>query len=346
MGQPTCSVESCDGCVCSKGMCSKHYQRMRKTGRVDRPCLGCGKGLDGNRKYCSDECRPRCRVGGCADSVASNGMCSTHASRGARHGDPHIQVRFAGRECVIDGCGRKHDSNGLCSTHASRVYRGKPVLRPCVTCGRDVVSPSGRDHCGGECHPACSEPGCERPKRSRGLCAAHYDDLLRFEQVGKPRAYRWATEKKCVVCGATEWSGKRRKVCSGRCQQLLQRNGGQPPPSIATCGHCGDVIDLTEASPRSGRKKRADTRLCHWCKRRRSLRHKVSVSELVRVRGVKDCAICSEPVDLSLRSPDLFRASIDHIVPYSHGGTHDLDNLQVVHLYCNYLKSDREGFTL
>lgn len=346
MDQPTCSVASCDSHITANSMCSKHYQRMRKTGSVDKPCPGCGESFDGNRKYCSDDCRPRCRADGCTDSAASNGLCHLHDRRAARHGDPNAQVRAFGRKCSIEGCGRKHDRNGLCATHASRVHLGKPLLRPCVTCGRDVVGKSSQDHCGGACHPPCSAAGCDNPKKSRGLCAAHYDDLLKFEQTGKPRAYRWATEKKCVVCGATEWDGKRRKVCSGKCQQLLHRNGGQPPPSLINCERCGDVIDLTEASPRSGRKKRADVKLCHWCKRRRGLRHKVSVSELVRAHGVKPCAICSEPVDLSRRHPDLFRASIDHIVPYSRGGTHDLDNLQVVHLYCNYLKSDREGFTL
>lgn len=250
------------------------------------------------------------------------------------------------RICSVEGCGRRHDAKGLCRTHNSRVSLGKPLLRPCVTCGRDVVGRSSQDHCGGDCHPPCSEAGCDKPKKARGLCVAHYGDLLDFERTGKPRAYRWATEKKCVVCGTTEWAGKGRKVCSGKCQQLLQRNGGQPPPRLVNCERCGDVIDLTRTSPKSGRKKRADTKVCDWCKGRRSLRHKVSVTEVVNHYGVRDCGICGEPVDLTLRNPDLFRASIDHILPYSRGGTHDMDNLQVVHLYCNFLKSDREGFTL
>lgn len=250
------------------------------------------------------------------------------------------------RICSVPDCSAKHDARGYCRTHYSRWRKGLPVVLACITCGADVRTVNGAaNYCRPECRPECSEDGCSRQSRTRGLCAAHYDDLYKLELTGKPRAYRWATEKRCVVCGATEWRGKGRKVCSGRCKRLLARNGGQPPPAIAECVRCGSVIDLTVRG-KAGRKKRADTKMCAWCKARHGTRHRVSVMDVVAARGAEPCQICGEEVDLALRHPDLFRASIDHIVPYSRGGTHDLSNLQVVHLYCNYLKSDREGFTI
>ncbi|NKU01807.1 hypothetical protein GS918_28205 [Rhodococcus hoagii] len=44
--------------------------------------------------------------------------------------------------------------------------------------------------------------------------------------------------------------------------------------------------------------------------------------------------------------PDPFRASIDHKLPRSRGGTNDPQNLQLTHLWCNQVKSDTRGLRL
>lgn len=46
------------------------------------------------------------------------------------------------------------------------------------------------------------------------------------------------------------------------------------------------------------------------------------------------CQLCGEPGGLT---------SVDHIVPVAHGGTHDLDNLQAVHPWCNSRKGGATG---
>ncbi|NKU01802.1 hypothetical protein GS918_28180 [Rhodococcus hoagii] len=43
---------------------------------------------------------------------------------------------------------------------------------------------------------------------------------------------------------------------------------------------------------------------------------------------------------MAARNPDPFRASIDHKLPRSRGGTNDPQNLQLTHLWCNQVKSD------
>lgn len=54
------------------------------------------------------------------------------------------------------------------------------------------------------------------------------------------------------------------------------------------------------------------------------------------------CGICGKPVDFSLKFPDPMSASIDHIVPIHYGGDpSDESNLQLTHLICNRLKSDK-----
>ena len=54
------------------------------------------------------------------------------------------------------------------------------------------------------------------------------------------------------------------------------------------------------------------------------------------------CAICGQPVDMSLRYPHPMARSIDHIVPINRGGhPSDLSNLQLAHWTCNRAKADK-----
>lgn len=54
------------------------------------------------------------------------------------------------------------------------------------------------------------------------------------------------------------------------------------------------------------------------------------------------CGICGKPVDKSLKYPDPWSATIDHIIPVDKGGNPSaMDNLQLAHFYCNRQKSDK-----
>lgn len=54
------------------------------------------------------------------------------------------------------------------------------------------------------------------------------------------------------------------------------------------------------------------------------------------------CAICGKPVDKSLKYPDPWSATVDHIIPINKGGhPSDIDNMQLAHFRCNRLKSDK-----
>ncbi len=51
------------------------------------------------------------------------------------------------------------------------------------------------------------------------------------------------------------------------------------------------------------------------------------------------CAICGQPVDKTLKSPDPMSATIDHIIPIAKGGhPSDMANLQLAHRMCNRAK--------
>lgn len=48
-------------------------------------------------------------------------------------------------------------------------------------------------------------------------------------------------------------------------------------------------------------------------------------------RGKPDCALCLNPIDYSIKSPDPMSFEVDHIIPLAKGGTDELANKQAAH---------------
>lgn len=72
----------------------------------------------------------------------------------------------------------------------------------------------------------------------------------------------------------------------------------------------------------------------------------IAAGELVQLSDVIDrdgvcCRLCGDPVDLRLKHPDPMSKSMDHVVPLSRGGRHELANVQLAHLVCNMRKGAR-----
>ena len=54
------------------------------------------------------------------------------------------------------------------------------------------------------------------------------------------------------------------------------------------------------------------------------------------------CALCGQPVDMSLKYPHPLSATVDHVIPIAKGGhPSDIENLQLAHFTCNRQKSDK-----
>lgn len=47
------------------------------------------------------------------------------------------------------------------------------------------------------------------------------------------------------------------------------------------------------------------------------------------------CALCSQPIDPTLKWPDPMSQSLEHIVPLALGGEHSKENCTIAHLSCN-----------
>lgn len=82
------------------------------------------------------------------------------------------------------------------------------------------------------------------------------------------------------------------------------------------------------------------------CQRRagKASRSEFSISPVVRIaiyeRDGWICQLCLEPVSPDSPPSDIWAATLDHIIPRSHGGSDEEDNLQLAHRWCNSVKGD------
>lgn len=191
----------------------------------------------------------------------------------------------------------------------------------------------------------CSVDGCDTPSRKRGWCASHYAQQQKSGLPPEPFKYKWNDRQAdCQVCGKSTTGSRFRRFCSGACDFLYRHYDGNVPTE-ASCVACGVAIDLT-ARGKGGQRIKAHVKFCKSCRQDYN-KYKLSARELAQRDGT-DCGLCGNPVDMGLsRKVSNMCPSVDHIIPRSRGGSHDPANLQLAHLHCNQVKSDRyEGSAL
>jgi HNH endonuclease len=245
------------------------------------------------------------------------------------------------KTCNVRDCGSpitNKGARGLCPLHYQRALRGVPVEgRKCPTCGASIptaMRQAGPKYCSDECKPRCAVEGCDSPRRKRMWCASHYGQWKRTGVDPVPFGYKWSERTACLVCGEPS-AAQYRQFCSAACR--LRRNH----PTSKACIGCGVAIDLTARTKR-GQRKKVCVKFCRRCKAEYN-KYKLTAHQLAERDGT-DCGICGQLVDMTLRKSESgMCASVDHILPRALGGTHDPENLQLAHLYCNQVKSDRVG---
>lgn len=176
-----CIGEDCDAKIIAKGMCFKHYQRMRHTGRLDL--------VEKDVKSC--------KVSGCDRDHYGQGYCSLHWGRWYRTGDPFkgsredYQKRMKPKAvfCKVAGCGRKigrghgdgmnhrgSTAKQLCSGHEARLRLKGDVMAD-VPLLKQWMGPESE-------RPVviCEVDGCDRRVRGNdSMCNMH---RLRMQRHG------------------------------------------------------------------------------------------------------------------------------------------------------------------
>lgn len=163
MSDSTCSVPGCDhGGKITKGLCTKHYQRLRK---------------HGDAMWEPSAAKTGCDVPGCERPHSARGFCQTHLQRHYRTGTVADRPVFTPAVCSVEGCTGEAQSLGYCSKHYTRQNRhGDPLSLMRV---RQATPPG-----------TCTVDGCHAAHHARGYCLVHYrqDHHLRNREERNRRA--------------------------------------------------------------------------------------------------------------------------------------------------------------
>jgi hypothetical protein len=209
-----------------------------------------------------------------------------------------------------DACGHRHRLARLGISRRAATLRRRPKSYRCQICLRTRPVRNAR----GPVPRIC--PGCQLENRAR---------VARASYVEKVSPIRPSF------------------ICDGCRQEFpLARKGY----SRRRCDPCAEL--LRKAHSRAWIKARPELQRANSreCKRRRRLQRRAVAFERFTDREVFDrdnwtCGLCGDPVDRTLRFPNLMAASLDHQVPLNRGGAHTRANTRCTHFLCNSRKSDR-----
>lgn len=119
-----------------------------------------------------------------------------------------------------------------------------------------------------------------------------------------------------------------------RARLLRAAAAKRPPTKPRACRRCDELM-----APSKG----GAPGLCAACKR--ALGYKVNVSRAQRLeiyeRDAWTCQICDRAVEPALHPNHTFAATLDHLIPRSHGGSDDPENLRLAHRICNSARGNR-----
>ena len=107
----TCRAPECGQAARTSGYCPKHYQQVRRHGR-----------LTPEREY-----RSRggvCRVGDCHKLQIAKGVCFRHYQQIRRYGrlTPERERAYGRTGCRVSDCAEGHSSRGFCKRHYMSEY--------------------------------------------------------------------------------------------------------------------------------------------------------------------------------------------------------------------------------
>ena len=106
-----CAAPGCGREARTAGYCPKHYQQMRRHGR-----------LTPEREY---QARGAiCTVEGCSKPQVAKGLCFRHYQQVRRYGrlTPERERPYGRTGCCVPGCEEPHSSRGYCKRHYMSEY--------------------------------------------------------------------------------------------------------------------------------------------------------------------------------------------------------------------------------
>lgn len=198
-----------------------------------------------------------------------------------------------------------HANRRYCSAHCRELNRGVD----CSGCGKRVV----------RSRTSADSQWCLACRRSGKSPTAH-------GASGYRRGCR------CEVCRAGQAARMReyslRHSVHPSTQYRRRRRGVDPLASVE-CVECGEPMVLVTGvvSPRHAE-----------CKS--GIPGYAGKREFIERRDSGVCQICLTPVDFDAHWLSDWAPTLDHILPRSHGGSHEVENLRLAHRWCNSARRD------
>lgn len=275
--------------------------------KPDTPCAVCGTLIwsgatslpPGQRT-----CRP-CRATGARWSITN--------SRHPEH-TPSATHRV---DCPCGQTVMREQPQTYCSLACANSLRPRKVhhCEVCATQYRPTYS--GQRTCGRTCGALLQQANRSELPRRWPRTSVRYANCRRCTALFVARS---RTIYHCGVCRTTS-----------ACNRLK-------PPTDHTCKWCGDSFtsEWSRANPKGRRRTFCSERCSKQANRSRG-RWKCSPAKrrAVYVRDGGRCHLCEQVVEQQLPPGDPWSVTLDHLLPRSAGGTDELENLALAHLWCN-----------
>ncbi|AGT12100.1 HNH endonuclease [Mycobacterium phage Jabbawokkie] len=138
----------------------------------------------------------------------------------------------------------------------------------------------------------------------------------------------------CEECSGKCWKSSK-PASDGRTLCRSCRFGSvrrSKPTTHWSCANCG--VACQRVATRGQRPRLcAECRTSDWISKSRR--------EAIYERDLWTCWLCEEHVDANLiGSRDVWRPSLDHVIPRASGGDHSEANLRLAHMWCNVTRGD------
>lgn len=208
------------------------------------PCKGCGETLAGRggKRYCGPDCRPRCRIPECRKPVHTKALCSTHARRAARYGDPLTELLRQKNlgPCSVAGCDSPMRKRAWCASHYSQWKRLGKVgpfsfkwadLERCLICDK----PNGQHRSRKFCSAACQQVFVRHGGAPMNPTCARCGSVIDLMTTGKDGRRKRSDARLCAKC-------KSHSRTDATPLELAERDG-------AYCQLCGCDVDMLATFP-------------------------------------------------------------------------------------------------
>ena len=217
-----CSLENCDRPVLSRGLCSRHYQRERRSGRLPdyRPPV-------------------QCSIEGCEQPPVARLLCSLHYQRQhfGRDMSRPLPVAGAFSKCRFADCARLQRGDGVCRSHGSAYDPETADRKLCDGCGKVLPRTAF--------YQAPKHKDVERQCRVCRKTNARLRHVLRtYGEDAAAVLVRIDAGEPCAVCGLH----KPGDMCIDHCHETGEIRGVLCRVCNAAIGQLGDSAERLRAA--------------------------------------------------------------------------------------------------